>query len=92
MRWEFTALFAYSVYATKNKRFDFRTLLYLDDSDYVYEYVYYYYDEEGGNGTVVDIKPASSLTKLANISLADTDLIGRTRSSGFFLVYYRHTM
>ena len=52
-------------------------MLCLDDSDYVYEYVYYYYDEEGGNGTVVDIKPASSLTKLANISLAATDLIGR---------------
>ena len=77
-------------HATNPKRFDLLTMLYLDDSDYVYEYVYYYYDEEGGNGTVVDIKPASSLTKLANISLADTDLIGIICFSGFFLVYYTY--
>ena len=33
------------------------------DSDYVYEYVYYYYDEDGVNGTVVDTQPASSSVK-----------------------------
>ena len=36
--------------------------------DYQYEYVYYYYDENGVNGTVVDVKPANSLTKIQNIS------------------------
>jgi len=39
-----------------------------DDEEYMYEYVYYYYDEDGVNGTVVDIKPANSLTKIQNIS------------------------
>lgn len=38
------------------------------EEDYVYEYVYYYYDENGVNGTVVDVKPANSLTKIQNIS------------------------
>ena len=38
------------------------------EEDYMYEYVYYYYDEDGVNGTVVDIKPANSLTKIQNIS------------------------
>lgn len=33
------------------------------ESDYVYEYVYYYYDEDGVNGTVVDTRPASSNVK-----------------------------
>ena len=55
----------------QTKRFDLLTLLYLDDSDYVYEYVYYYYDEEGVNGTVVDVKPSASLTKIANVSSVD---------------------
>ena len=41
--------------------------------DYQYEYVYYYYDENGVNGTLIDIKPANSLTKLQNIS-ATTDV------------------
>ena len=36
--------------------------------DYQYEYVYYYYDENGVNGTLIDIKPANSLTKLQNVS------------------------
>lgn len=36
--------------------------------DYQYEYVYYYYDDNGVNGTLVDVKPANSLTKLSNIS------------------------
>ena len=40
--------------------------------DYVYEYVYYYYDEDGVNGTVVDIKPANSLTKIQNVSAANS--------------------
>ena len=38
------------------------------EEDYMYEYVYYYYDEDGVNGTVVDIQPANSLTKIQNIS------------------------
>lgn len=41
--------------------------------DYQYEYVYYYYDENGVNGTLIDIKPANSLTKLQNVS-ATTDV------------------
>ena len=40
----------------------------IGDEDYMYEYVYYYYDEDGVNGTVVDVKPANSLTKIQNIS------------------------
>ena len=41
------------------------------DEEYMYEYVYYYYDEDGVNGTVIDIKPANSLTKIQNISAAE---------------------
>ena len=33
-----------------------------------FEYVYYYYDENGVNGTLIDVKPANSLTKFQNIS------------------------
>ena len=38
------------------------------EPDYQYEYVYYYYDENGVNGTLIDVKPANSLTKFQNIS------------------------
>ena len=38
------------------------------EPDYQYEYVYYYYDESGVNGTLIDVKPANSLTKLQNVS------------------------
>ena len=44
------------------------------DDDYMYEYVYYYYDEDGVNGTVVDVKPANSLTKIQNISAAAVNI------------------
>ena len=46
------------------------------DAEYEYEYVYYYYDGEGENGTLVDTKPASSFTKLANISALQDNNIG----------------
>ena len=41
------------------------------EADYQYEYVYYYYDENGVNGTLIDVKPANSLTKFQNISAVD---------------------
>ena len=41
------------------------------EPDYQYEYVYYYYDENGVNGTLIDVKPANSLTKFQNISAID---------------------
>ena len=41
------------------------------EPDYQYEYVYYYYDENGVNGTLIDVKPANSLTKFQNISAVD---------------------
>jgi len=45
-----------------------------EDEEYMYEYVYYYYDEDGVNGTVVDIKPANSLTKIQNISAESVNI------------------
>ena len=51
------------------------------ETDYAYEYVYYYYDEQGKNGTAVDVKSASSLIKLNNITVVELP-VDATVSSG----------
>ena len=48
--------------------------------EYEYEYVYYYYDEDGDNGTVVDVKPATSNTKIINIT--STNLVDIHTNTG----------
>ena len=57
--------------------------------DYQYEYVYYYYDDNGVNGTLVDVKPANSLTKLSNISAVNIHT-NSGRSTDWEIVFGSH--